>query len=319
MRQLCHVSFLTLACVGLIWGQSQQEALQRIAELEARLARAEALIEQLMARTAAPATVVEEMRAKPAIEARPEVLASQTPPARQSLPQELLPNSGPYATGRGSFLGGSVALPLMRAPGGQLLYEFSAGLTRSSGDLRVRSNVAQVANLAVLGASGLNDALLGTGAAPFPVDVDTRSRVDLLQVLPFGLRYQARGLERWQLRPYLVAGLGLYVTLSTQTTLTGLRSNATLPPELTRALNGLFGTGAPFGGALIGGQITAARELTNLGLPSGQGGLTPGLQTGAGIELRLRSRFSLGADIRWNRLGNGVNFLTVAPRSSFHF
>lgn len=334
MRQLCHVSFLTLACVGLIWGQSQQEALQRIAELEARLARAEALIEQLMARTAAPATVVEEMRAKPAIEARPEVLASQTPPARQSLPQELLPNlgligaiasfssgvnSGPYATGRGSFLGGSVALPLMRAPGGQLLYEFSAGLTRSSGDLRVRSNVAQVANLAVLGASGLNDALLGTGAAPFPVDVDTHSRVDLLQVLPFGLRYQARGLERWQLRPYLVAGLGLYVTLSTQTTLTGLRSNATLPPELTRALNGLFGTGAPFGGALIGGQITAARELTNLGLPSGQGGLTPGLQTGAGIELRLRSRFSLGADIRWNRLGNGVNFLTVAPRSSFHF
>lgn len=139
MRQLCHVSFLTLACVGLIWGQSQQEALQRIAELEARLARAEALIEQLMARTAAPATVVEEMRAKPAIEARPEVLASQTPPARQTLPQELLPNlgligaiasfssgvnSGPYATGRGSFLGGSVALPLMRAPGGSCSMSF---------------------------------------------------------------------------------------------------------------------------------------------------------------------------------------------------
>jgi hypothetical protein len=336
MRQLCHVAFLTLACVGLIWGQSEQEALKRIAELEARLARAEALIEQLLARSASPtpAPVIEELTAKPAAVPAPEVIASQTPPVRQTMPQELLPNlgligavasfsagihSGPYATSRGDYLGGSVALPLLRAPGGQLLYEFSAGLTRSSGNLRVRSNVAQVANLAVLGAAGLNDALIGAGAAPFPVDVDTRSRVDLLQVVPFGLRYQARGLDRWRLRPYLAAGFGLYVTLSTQTTLTGLRPNATLPPELTRALNGLFGNGAPFGGALIGGQITAARELTALGLPSGQGGLSPGMQTGGGIEWRIRPRFSLGADIRWNRLSNGISFFTVAPRSSFHF
>lgn len=331
MRRLSIVAIAVLFCGGVVTGQSQEEALRRIAELEARLARAEALIAQLMAKGQ---PVVEEMTAKPAPVAAPEVVASQTPPERPRMPQELLPNlgligavasfaaggnSGPYATGRGSYLGGSVALPLMKAPGGQLLYEFSAGLTRSEGDLRVRSNVAQVANLAVLGAGGLNDALNGTGAAPFPVDVDTRSKVDVLQVVPFGLRYQARGLERWRLRPYVVAGFGLYVTLSAQTTVTGLRANANLPPELVRALGTIFGNGAPFGGGLIGGQITAARELTALGLPSGQGGVTPGLQTGGGIEWRVRPRFSLGADVRWNRLGNGIGFFTVAPRTSFHF
>lgn len=314
------------------WSATQEEALRRIAELEARLARAEALIEKLLSEKELPA--IEVARATPAPVAAPEVVASQTPPAREGMPQELLPTlgqigasasflaggqSGAYGTRRGTYFGGSVNLPLRKLPGGLLLYEFSAGLNRSLGDLTVTSNVAQVANLAVLGPGGLNDALTGTGAAPFPVRFATVSAVDVLQVVPFGFKYQARALERWRLRPYVNAGLGLYVTISNQQTQLGVRREANLPAELRSAVEGLFGNGAPFNGALIGGQITAANEVAGRGLPSGQGGLNPGVQLGGGLEWRAAPRLSIGVDFRWNRLSNGVGFVTLAPRTSFHF
>ena len=334
-----RILFLTQAaflCITYTTTASAQDAtLQRIQELELRLERAEALIRHLMEKTS-PTPVLESIMEKPQPISAPEVLRSQTQPssnARQ-MPQELLPNlgqigatssfairthSGPYSGGRGTYFSGAVSLPLMKAPGGQLLYEFSAGLTQSESSLRLTSNVAQVANLAVLGPGALTDALRGTGAAPFPVIIDTRSNLDVLQVLPFTLKYQSTRLARWKLRPYATLGFGLYVTISNQTTLTGLRSDANLPPELKAALATLFGNGAPFGGALIGGQITAARELTALGIPSGQGGISPGFQTGTGLEWRWKPRFSWGVDLRWNRLNGGANFYTIAPRGSFHF
>lgn len=301
--------------------------MQRIRDLEERLAKAEALIEKLMTRTAAP-PVVESAGEIVAPVAAPEVSRSerQTMTGERRMPQELLPNlgligasssfaagihSGPYSSGRGIYLSGSVSLPLMKAPGGQLLYDFSAGLSKSDSQLTITSNVAQVANLAVLGPGQLTDALQGTGAAPFPVQVPSRSKVDILQVIPFALKYQNTSLSRWRLRPYVVMGFGLYVTISNQTTLTGLRN--------APALSELFGNGAPFGGALIGGQIAAAKELTAIGLPSGQGGISPGFQTGGGIEWRMRPRLSWGLDLRWNKLGNGASFYTIAPRGAFHF
>lgn len=301
--------------------------MQRIRELEQRLEKAEALIQQLLERSAAP-PVIESTSSSVAPMAAPEVSRAerQSMAGPRGMPQELLPNlgligasssfaagvhSGPYSGGSGSYLSGGVSLPLMNAPGGQLLYEFSAGLTRSESQLQITSNVAQVANLAVLGPGQLTDALQGTGAAPFPVQVASRSKIDLLQVLPFGLKYQNSSLGRWRLRPYVVLGFGLYVTISNQTTLTGLRNES--------ALTSLFGNGAPFGGALIGGQIAAAKELTSLGIPSGQGGISPGWQSGGGLEWRMKPRVSWGLDLRWNRLSNGASFYTVAPRGSFHF
>ncbi|MBM3760843.1 MAG: hypothetical protein FJW36_11410 [Acidobacteria bacterium] len=322
-----RVFLLTLVIASCLQAATQEETLQRIRDLEARLERAEALIRQLMeARTPSLET--------PAPASAPEVRKSETAIAPDRMPQELLPNlgligatssfsagthSGPYSSARGNYFAGSVSLPLAKAPAGQLLYEFSAGLSQSSTNLNVTSNVAQVANLAVLGPGLLNDALRGTGAAPFPVQIQTKSDIDLLQVVPFALKYQTSMLNRWRLRPYVIAGLGLYVTISNQNSLTGLRPDANLPAELRAALNALFGNGAPFGGSLIGGQITAARELTALGIPSGQGGITPGFQTGGGIEWRMRPRFSWGLDLRWNKLSNGANFYTIAPRGSFHF
>ena len=325
---MLRLSLLLVVCIS---ASAQEDTLQRIRDLEQRLARAEALIAQLLERQPAP-TPIETVA--PATPTTTEVAQSQSLTSTRGMPQELLPklgligassnftagiHSGPYGGARGSFFSGGVALPLASAPGGQLLYEFSAGLSSSDTRLNVTSNVAQVANLAVLGGSQLTDALAGTGAAPFPVRIDTRSQLQLLQVTPFGLKYQNTALNRWRLRPYAVLGFGLYVTISNQTSLTGLRADANLPPELRNALNTLFGNGAPFGGALIGGQLTAARELTALGIPSGQGGISPGFQTGGGIEWRWKPRFSWGIDWRWNRLSNGASFYTLAPKGSFHF
>ncbi len=328
MQSLLSTALALLSCVAYAAATNKQdEAMQRIRELEQRLEKAEALIQQLLVRSAAP-PVIESTSSSVAPVPAPEVTRSeeQSMTGVRGMPQELLPNlgligasssfsagvhSGPYSGGRGTYLSGGVSLPLMKAPGGQLLYEFSAGLTRSDTQLRITSNVAQVANLAVLGPGQLTDALQGTGAAPFPVRVDSQSKIDLLQVLPFGLKYQNTSLSRWRLRPYVVMGFGLYVTISNQTTLTGLRNES--------ALTSLFGNGAPFGGALIGGQIAAAKELTALGIPSGQGGISPGFQTGGGLEWRMKPRFSWGLDLRWNMLGSGANFYTIAPRGTFHF
>lgn len=285
------ILFLLLLAAPAV-AQSQQELEARIRQLESRLERAESLIRQLLDKQP---TAIETAAATPPPPIAPEVTRSQTQPSltTERMPQELLPNlgligasssfgvginTGPYSTGTGSFLTGGVSLPLMRAPGGQLLYEFSAGLTRSSSNLTLISNVAQVAGV--------------------PATFNTRNRVDLLQVLPFGFKYQNTKLNRFRLRPYLTVGLGLYVTISNQTT--GLPT-------------------APFGGALIGGQLTQAQQLTALGIPSGQGGINAGIQTGGGLEYRLRPRFSFGMDLRYNRLTNGAAFFTIAPRTTWHF
>ena len=329
MLRLLFLAVAGITCVQSATPPSptEQETLQRIRDLEARLERAEALIRQLMDKQGSP-TILESTLDKPAPVAAPEVTRSESAPAvaPQRMPQELLPNlgligasasfaagthTGSYSTGPGTYFSGSVSLPLARAPRGLWLYEFSAGITRGSAQLKVTSNVAQVANIAVLGPSQINDALNGTGAAPFPVRIDTRSQIDLLQVVPFAIKYQSDALNRWRLRPYAIAGLGLFVTISNQTSTTGLRPNS--------GLESIFGNGAPFGGSLIGGQLTAARELTALGIPSGQGGISPGFQTGGGIEWRWRPRLSFGVDVRYNRLSTGASFFTIAPRSTFHF
>ena len=313
------------------WAQTPEAA--RIAELEKRVARLEAALEKALKQIPAPPEGV--LADLPPSQPRPQAVN------RNPAPQELLPSlgkigattsfvagghSGPFRLGSGTYFGGAIDLPLRLLPGGRLHYEISAGLMRSSTRFNVTSNVAQVANLAALatlnpqgGAANITAAVTGTGAAPFPVTVDAQNNMQLLQVVPFALKYVNTKLDRARFRPYAVVGFGTYVTITNQTAFPGVRADANLPPELRQAFDTLFGNRAPLGGALIGGQITAARELVERGVPSGQGDINIGLQSGGGFEWRMSKGFSLGLDFRWNRLQNGAHYSTFAPRAGWHF
>ncbi len=300
---------------------------QRVAALEARVRQLEMLVERLRADREGAATTGGDrgdlVLASPTPESpRPDVAGPDAPAPRQSMPQELLPDlgkigaaatffagahSGPFGLRPGSYIGGSVELPLFRAPGGRVLYEFSAALGRGETPLRVTSNVAQVANLAVLaniapggGAANVTAALEGQPPAPFPVRYDVTNRLQLLEVEPFGLKYVVTSLDRVRLRPYVAAGLTTFVTITNQRT----------RPD---------GAAAPFAGALIGGQITSAQELVAQGIPSGQGSLEIGVQTGAGVEYRITSGLSFGLDVRVHSSSTGRTYLTTSMRSGFHF
>jgi hypothetical protein len=322
------------------WAQPDGAAAKRIAELEERVARLERALAQLTEARASDETAKSILADLPA-PAAPAPAASERNPPAAGLPQELLPNlgkigaatsffaglhSGPFSLGRGSYFGGAIELPLRRAPGGRLLYEISLGLSRSTTATTVTSNVAQVANLAALatlnpsgGVANINAAVNGSGAAPFPVTVRADTALQLLQVTPFALKYVNTRADRFRLRPYAMAGLGTYVTISNQTAATGLRADADLPPELRQAFANLFANRAPFGGALIGGQLGQARELTERGVPAGQGGIEIGLQTGGGLEWRMSRTLSLSVDVRWNRLANGAAYWNTATRWGWHF
>ena len=334
---MIRISCLFLTFAVLVGAQTRPET--RIAELEQRVAKLEAALEAALKRLPpAPAATPETALLADLPAAKPPVQAAAVAPAA---PQELLPNlgkigatvsflaggqTGPFRLGRGSYFGGAIDLPLRLAPGGRIHYEISAGLLRSQTQFAVTSNVAQVANLAALalinpqgGAANITPAVTGTGAAPFPVTAEAANRMQLLQVVPFALKYVHTKLDRVRFRPYAVVGFGTYVTITNQTAFPGVRRDANLPPELRQAFEGLFGNRAPFGGALIGGQLTAARELVERGVPAGQGDINIGLQTGGGFEWRASKGFSVGLDLRWNRLQNGAHYSTFAPRAGWHF
>jgi hypothetical protein len=299
----------------------------RIAALEARVRQLEALVQRLTAEPPIAASGEREpadlVLSSPTPETPlPSAAVADAPGGRARMPQELLPDlgkigaaatflagahSGPFGLRPGSYVGGSVELPLVRAPGGRVLYEFSAALGRSDTSLRVTSNVAQVANLAVLanvvpggGEANVAAALEGRPPAPFPVRYDVTNRLQLLEVVPFGLKYVNTSLDRVRIRPYVAAGLAAFVTITNQRTASGSAA-------------------APFGGALIGGQITSAQELVAQGIPSGQGALDIGVQTGGGVEYRITPGLSIGVDVRVHRTSGGRTYVTTATRSGFHF
>jgi len=259
---------------------------------------------------------------------------------RKPLPQELLPqlgqigaqvsfaaglNSTAFTLNRGGQYSGAIDLPLASLPGGRLSYEISAGLAKASRAGTVTSNVAQVANLAVLsalnpggGLGNVQDALSGTGAAPFPVTSIANWKAQTVQVVPFSLRYDATKLDRYRLRPYTTVGMGIFVTTSSQNTASGLRADSTLPSSTLSLLSSLLGP-SPFGGALIGGQISAASQVSQLGLPSGQGGSALGVQVGGGLEYRFTNMASVAFDARYNSLPGQTSFRTLAARWGWHF
>lgn len=189
----------------------------------------------------------------------------------------------PYETGSGVVAGGFVDLPLRRAPGGKLSYEILLTLSDARSDpFTITDPIAVVANLA-FGAS-LPAAVAGPPAAPFPVRREVTTRLRVLQVSPFGLKYAITRLDDARLRPYLVAGLDLAVVISQQ------------DPERDESL--VFSGQPPFDDPLIGGLVAQAPELAARGLPTGQGNTSFGFHAGAGLEIRLTKGLSLNADYR---------------------
>jgi hypothetical protein len=194
----------------------------------------------------------------------------------------------PYEVGRGLHLGGYLAVPLLRLPGGKLSYELRLSLSRGTSEPFTATNpLAYVANLAAGAAP--EAALLGPPAAPFPVRRRLRTELHLLAVSPFGLRYTLRSFDHVRLRPYFGGGLDLVVVISKQR------------PEAGESLQ-WTGT-APFDDELVGGVVAQAPELTARGLPTGQGNLELGFHAGGGVEVRVARGLSLNVDYRFTGVG----------------
>jgi opacity protein-like surface antigen len=191
----------------------------------------------------------------------------------------------PFGVGQGVTAGGYIDLPLRRAAGGKLSYEILVSLSDAqSAPFVITDQVALVSNLAA-GAS-LEAALAGPPAAPFPVRRRVQTRLKVLQVSPFGLRYTVDGSR---VRPYATAGLDIFVALTRE------------DPVEDESL--LFPGTAPFDDPLIGGQIAQAPELAERGYLTGQGNLDFGFHAGAGLEVRVSRGLSLNLDYRFSGIG----------------
>jgi hypothetical protein len=349
---------LTLALFALFpqFLPAQQRAQQddaRLHDLEDRVRVLEGLVETLLEAQRASGTLAPERAnfiladlstPRPISPAAALDSPAADPPrsaeAQPELPQELLPNlgkigatvslraganSGPFSLNAGGFFGGAIELPLALTRGGRLNYEISLGLAQANRTLPVTSNVAQVSNLAVLtalnpsnGNLNIQQALSGTGDSPFPVTSPGNWRVQLLELVPFALKYNSTLLDRYRLRPYAVVGLGTYVSISNQQVSTGIRAGSTLPPATLQALASLLGP-SPFGGNLIGGQIGPASQLAGRGVPAGQGGIDLGLHYGTGIEYRWTNGWSVALDARFNKVPNGLAYHTTTASWGWHF
>lgn len=239
---------------------------------------------------------------------------------RNVQPLELLPDLGkigaqvgltggaswnPYRVGQGVQGGGYIDLPLRRAPGGKLSYEILLILSQADSDpFLITDPIAYVANLSA-GASPA-DALAGPPRAPFPVRRTVRTRLRLLQVSPFGLKYTLLGLDQHRWRPYAVAGLDFVVAITQERPV----------QDESQAFTGT----SPFDDPLIAGLVAQAPELTERGSPTGQGNIELGFHLGAGFELRLTRGLSLNFDYRFTGTeGKNGRLHTASTALGFHW
>jgi hypothetical protein len=210
----------------------------------------------------------------------------------------------PFSVGRGIQGAGYVDLPLARVGRGKLSYEILVGLSHArSRAFVITDPIAYIANLA----SGADRAaaLAGPPQAPFPVRREVRTRLRLLQVSPFGLKYTVRELGSERLRPYVGAGLDFAVTITHQ------------DPVADESLE--FRGGAPFDAPLIGGVVAQAPELAALGYPAGQGNIDVGFHAGGGMEVRVARRVSVNFDYRFVSIGSGHRLHTVTTALGMHW
>ena len=215
------------------------------------------------------------------------------------------PSWNPYEIGRGMQGAGYVDLPLLRVPGGRLSYQILIALSgASSAPFTLTDPVAYVANLAA-GAPPA-DALSGPPRAPFPVRRLVRTRLRLLEVSPFALKYTLTGLDAVRMRPYLVAGLDAVVVITRQT------------PEEDESL--LFTGGSPFDAPLIGGLVAEAPELLARRTPTGQGDIQLGFHAAGGLEVRLSGAVSMSLEYRHTRIeGGGGPLHALGTSLGFHW
>ena len=342
MRKLfvLTILFVPFAAAQELSRQERDEYKQEIQQLKERLQLVEDTLQTLMRDRAAAAPVA-------ALTPSPASVPTYVNVAKREVtPPELVPeigkigaevgiqlngSSNPYHLNAGTDVAGFIDLPLFDKPDwlhGKISYEISIGLSQSKTSFTTTSNVAQVANLAVLnalypngGTQNIVDAVTGTGTAPFPVTSLTQTNMKLLQVVPFSFKYTTTALDRFRLRPYALLGFGTYVTIHSQTPFnTGVRLDANLPPAVVALVNQIYGGQAPFGGPLVAGQISESPELEARGLPGGHGNIDLGWLAGGGVEWRLNRSFSLGFDGRWNRIAGAPGALTTyGTRLGFHF
>ncbi len=218
-------------------------------------------------------------------------------------PLELLPTIGkigaevglhggwsknPYALGSGAQGAGFINLPLKKVGSGVLSYQIALRFARSTSDpVTVTNPVAFVANLA---ATGRGD------VGPFPYRRLVRSTGSIFIVEPFGFKYALHSLGRF--RPYAVAGVGVGVVITKEV------------PEANESL--VFTGTSPFDADLIAGLIAQAKELEELGRPTGQGNLEVAGHIGAGFEYRLSPGLSFQADYRFTKLSGRNSSMHMA-------
>lgn len=236
-------------------------------------------------------------------------LAQQAPPGT---PRELLPDLGqigaqvslllgvsttPFKADNGFLAGGHIDLPLFKVGGGKISYQIAVTNQRATTDVRITSPLSAVGDL--LAADGLGGTLTSRVLSSLK-DLPAEEDLDLLTVLPLGLKYTITRFDHHRLRPYIVGAFGIYVTITEQD------PELTIDPRLV--------------GPFIGGIAPEAIELTARGVPEGQGDIRFGGNVGGGVEYRFIGRSSLGFEYRFHKAeGTSSDFSTFAGKLGFHF
>ncbi len=236
--------------------------------------------------------------------------------AQPGTPREVLPDLGqigaqvslvlgisrnPFKADQGLLAGGQIDLPLFRVGGGKISYQIAVTNQVATTDVRITSPLSAVGDL--LAADGLGKTLTSQVLSSLK-DLPAKEDLDLLAVLPFGLKYTVMSLDHVRVRPYIVGSFGVYVTITEQT------PNATLAAVDAR-----------LGGPFIGGIAPEAIELTARGVPEGQGDIRFGGNVGGGVEFRVAARSSLAFEYRFHKVEGARNgdFSNFVGKLGFHF
>lgn len=249
-------------------------------------------------------------------------------PIARHAPSELLPDLGhigaevgllvggsqnPFKSNEGFFAGGFIDLPVKRIKGGKLSYEILIGAQRTVSTQQTTSGVIALVNSALNTALG-NPPSVNNLLGPLPVTNKVRERLTVLTVVPASFKYTILSFDKQNIRPYVVAGLGTYVGLSSQKLVDFDAAKYINNPAVSSLLNALLN------GAQIGGLAPIAPELRSRGVSAGQGDFRFGLNAGGGMEIRVSPRFSIGFDYRINKLeGKNGTFSTFAAKPTVHF
>ncbi|MBI4469324.1 MAG: outer membrane beta-barrel protein [Acidobacteria bacterium] len=303
-----------------------------IAELTERIKQLESLVGTFTATRSVPVPGLAQPDTPVVASANPSTASLPVPPSSsrgsQRAPRELLPDIGqigaeiglmvgvsqnPFQADQGFLAGGFIDLPLKQLPGGKLSYEIMVNVQRGITNTTTTSGVVALVNSALNSALGTPPSvnnLLG----PLPVTNKVKERMTVLTVVPAAFKYTVTSLDRYNFRPYVVAGLGTYVTLTTQRTIDFDAHKYISDPGIANLVNSLLN------GPQVAGLAPAAPELRARGLAAGQGDLRFGLNVGGGAEFRLTPKFSIGIDYRFNRIeGTNSTFSSFAAKPTIHF